>query len=222
MNNEHKNHIIPYISNTIIVLIIASAAMIGGIKVWNKMDDMDKTNKLALANYAENNKKNLLLKIIDNNMKIPVEQKVKLRDTIYDLCYLHDIPVPLICGLIEVESGWNPDALSEANAKGLLQTLPSTARPYLRYERIDYNDKVLFDPIKSAIVGISYLKDLHLSHIEAGKNDNDFSLSLHSYFWGGNNTAALYGKKDARVNVPNMSYPMRVLEASKKYQNMGL
>jgi soluble lytic murein transglycosylase-like protein len=217
-----KGHWIPFLTNTAFVIIALSAAAFGGKILYIKMDKIDKTNQLAIANLTESNKRNVLLKLIDTKMDIPIEQKVKLRDTIYDLAYVKEIPLPLICGLIEIESQWNPNAVSEANTKGLFQILPSTARPYLRYERIEYTEKVLFDPIKSTIVGISYLADLHAGHIEAGKNDNDFMLSLHSYFWGSENTKILYSKKDQRNNVPNMSYPIRVLEASKKYKEMGL
>lgn len=217
-----KGHWIPFVTNTAFVLIALGAVAFGGTIVYAKMDKIDKTNQLAIANFTESNKRNILLKIIDSKMDIPIEQKVKLRDTIYDLAYIKEIPVSLICGLVEVESGWNANAVSEANAKGLFQTLPSTARPYLRFERIEYNEKVLLDPVKSAIVGISLISDLHAGHTEAGKNDSDFSLSLHSYFWGSNNTLQLYGKKDTRVNVPNMSYPIRVLDTAKKYKEMGL
>lgn len=218
-----KHHLVPYISNTVIVISILSLVTFGGSKIYSKMVDMDKNSQLAIANYTESNKKNVLLKVIDTRMKIPVEQKVKLRDTIYDLCYLKEVPVSLMCALIEVESNWNPEVISGSNAKGLCQVLPSTARPYLRYERIDYTEKTLLDPIKNATVGVSYLADLQLGHIEAGKTDKDnWTMALHSYFWGGNNTAALYGKKDERVNVPNMSYPMRVLDIAKKYKELGL
>lgn len=222
--NGHKHlGLILYLSNITIVTIIVIVVFVGGFKIWNKMIDIDHINKLALTNYTENNKKNILLKLIDTNTKIPVEQKVKLRDTIYDLCYIKNIPLSLICGLIEVESEWNPSALSEANAKGLFQILPSTAKPYLRYEKIDYAEDTLFDPVVSAIVGISYLYDLQSGHVESGKTKkDDYTLCLHSYFWGVHATYELYGKKDMRVNVPNMSYPMRVLETTKKYQTMGL
>lgn len=218
-----KNHLIPYISNTVIVAIIAGVALLGGWKVYEKMDAIDKNNQLAIANYTETNKKNVLLKLIDQKMDIPVEQKVKLRDTIYDVCYIKNVPVSLVCGLIEIESNWNPDVVSGSNAKGLCQVLPSTARPYLRYQQIDYAEKVLLDPVKNVTVGISLLADLQAAHIEANKTDqNNWTMTLHSYFWGSSNTAALYGKKDTRVNVPNMSYPIRVLEAVKKYEKMGL
>ena len=219
----NKDHLIPYVSNTVIVAIIAGVGLFGGWKVYEKMELIDKNNQLAIANYTETNKKNVLLKLIDDRMKIPVDQKVKLRDTIYDMCFIKEVPVSLVCGLIEIESNWNAEIVSGSNAKGLCQVLPSTARPYLRVERMDYNEKVLLDPIKNVIVGISLLADLQAAHMEAGKTDiNNWTMTLHSYFWGSSNTATLYGQKDNRVNVPNMSYPMRVLQATKKYKDMGL
>jgi hypothetical protein len=139
------------------------------------------------------------------------------------LADLKKIDVSLICGLIDVESNWNPDIVSEANAKGLMQVLPSTARPYLRIERIDYKESILFDPVTNVIVGISLLADLHAAHMEAGyEKEGSYEISLHSYFWGQSNTAMLYGKKDSRVNTPNMSYPIRVMERAKFYKEKGL
>jgi hypothetical protein len=217
------NHLIPYISNTVIVLIIAGTAVFGGLKLYNKMERIDKNNELVLANYTESNRKNVLLKVIDSNMNIPVEQKVKLRDTIYDLCYLRNIQLSMICGLIEVESQWTTTISSSCNAKGLMQILPQYARPYLRNERIEYNPSILYDPIVNSIIGISILADLHAGHMEAGMEKNDdWTMTLHSYFWGKENTDELYGKKDKRVGVPNLAYPMRVMEAAKKYKNLGL
>lgn len=224
MEEVKKSHNLgPHLINAFVILAVLAVVGYGGIKVYSKMTDIQKENQLALANYTEMNKKNILLKVIDSKLDLSTAKKVKLRDTLYDMCYLYDIPVSLICGMIEIESAWNPDATSEANAKGLMQLLPSTARPYLRNERIEYNDKILFDPVVNVLVGISYLSDLQKGHIEAGKTkEDDFTFALHSFFWGTENTKQLYGKKDQRVNVPNLAYPNRIVEATKKYKEMGL
>ena len=142
--------------------------------------------ELLNRNYVKQNQQTVLLQIVDEKLgSAPTETKVNLATTIYNLSTIKKIPVSLICGLIEVESDWNPKAVSSANAKGLMQVLPSSARPYLRSERMDYRTTSLDDPIVNVMVGISLLADYHAGHIEAGyAKENDFTLALHSYFWG--------------------------------------
>ena len=178
--------------------------------------------ELLNQNYIKQNQQTILLEIVDKKLAgVATETKVNLATTIANLCAIKNVPISLVCGLIEVESGWEPKCVSNANAKGLMQVLPSTARPYLRCERIDYKPIVLEDPVTNVIVGISYLADLHAGHMEAGQETKDsWTISLHSYFWGTSNTATLYGKKDTRVNTPNFSYPQRVVKASQSYKEL--
>lgn len=178
--------------------------------------------ELLNKNYVKQNQQTVLLQIIDKKLEgAPTETKINLATTIYNLSAVKKIPASLICGLIEIESGWNPKICSNANAKGLMQVLPSSARPYLRAERIEYKPVTLEDPVVNVIVGISLLADLHAGHLESGyAKENDYTMALHSYFWGPSNTSVLYGKKDSRVNVPNMSYPQRVLKAASSYREL--
>lgn len=184
---------------------------------------LQESNDLLVKNFVQSNQENKLLSVIDSKMTIPVDEKVKLAHNIYSMCIVKQIPINIVCGLIDVESGWNPKATSETNAKGLMQLMPFTAKPYLRNERIDYNPNVLYDSPTNVLVGISYVSDLHDSYVESKKeNSDDFTLTLHSYYWGSYNSDQLYGSKEQRVNVPNMSYPNKVIAASQKYKDMGL
>ena len=190
------------------------------------------------AVHAQNEKQNLLLlamekqglpgkllKIVDDKLgkTVPSEIKVQVANTILMICSAKNIPVHIACGLIEVESGWNVNALSGCGAKGLTQIMPGTAKPYLRNERKSDSSDELFNPVTSVIVGLSYLSDLHSQYVELGVTEpNNYTFALHSYFWGGNNSAILLGKKDGRVNVPNFSYPLRVMAVAKQYKDLGL
>jgi hypothetical protein len=209
----------------LILLLIACAVTFGFYKMNQKVDEVVTSNKVIQAFALKSSQQTTLLKIIDEKMgtRATIKSKVLLTQTIVSVCDLRKIDVALACGLIDVESAWNPDITSEANAKGLMQVLPSTARSYLRLERIDYKETTLYDPVINVIVGLSFLADLHAAHMEAGyEKENSYEISLHSYFWGQSNTAMLYGKKDGRVNTPNMSYPIRVMERTKIYKEKGL
>jgi hypothetical protein len=209
----------------LILLLIAGGVVFGFYKMNQKVDEVIVSNKVIQAFALKSSQQTTLLKIIDEKMgtRATIKSKVLLTQTIISICDLKKIDVSLACGLIDVESNWNPDITSEANAKGLMQVLPSTARSYLRLERIDYKESTLYDPVINVIVGLSFLADLHAAHVEAGyEKEDSYEISLHSYFWGQSNTAMLYGKKDSRVNTPNMSYPIRVMERSKFYKEKGL
>jgi hypothetical protein len=223
--SSHPKSIGTLVNLILIILLIAGGVVFGFYKMNQKVDEVVTSNKVIQAFALKSSQQTTLLKIIDERIgaKATIKTKVLLTQTIISICDLKKMDVSLICGLIDVESGWNPEVVSEANAKGLMQILPSTARPYLRLERIDYKENSLFDPVANVIVGISFLADLHAAHMEAGyEKEDSYEISLHSYFWGQANTGLLYGKKDTRVNTPNMSYPIRVMERVKFYKEKGL
>ena len=66
----------------------------------------------------------------------------------------------LVAGLIRQESTFQPDALSYANAYGLMQLLPKTARLMSRALRVRYSKMKLFDPEYNLQLGTYYFKGL--------------------------------------------------------------
>lgn len=67
----------------------------------------------------------------------------------------YDLSKALIASVINVESGYDKNAVSKAGAVGLMQVLPTTAN-WLKNEKID-----LFDPETNIDVGCEYLKMLY-------------------------------------------------------------
>lgn len=66
------------------------------------------------------------------------------------------IDTALLLGLVRQESGFNPKAQSQANARGLLQVLPSTAKEINRRTTADK----LFDSDTNILIGATYLMKL--------------------------------------------------------------
>jgi len=67
----------------------------------------------------------------------------------------------LVLSIIRQESEFDPSAVSGANAHGLMQLLPSTARRTARSEGIDYDRSMLTaDPTYNITLGSSYLGEL--------------------------------------------------------------
>jgi soluble lytic murein transglycosylase len=65
----------------------------------------------------------------------------------------------LVAALIAQESTFVPDIRSTANAVGLMQLLPSTARQYARRLKIPYSGKALTTPETNIRLGMAYLAD---------------------------------------------------------------
>ncbi|MGC6377322.1 transglycosylase SLT domain-containing protein [Bisgaard Taxon 45] len=60
------------------------------------------------------------------------------------------------------ESAWKPDVSSHANAQGLMQLLPSTAKQTAREADLPYTDqKQLFDPFDNIMLGTAHLQQLY-------------------------------------------------------------
>ena len=66
----------------------------------------------------------------------------------------------LVAGLARQESAWEANAISHANAYGLMQVLPKTARLLARQMRMGYSRARLLDPEYNLRLGTVYLADL--------------------------------------------------------------
>jgi soluble lytic murein transglycosylase len=66
----------------------------------------------------------------------------------------------LALAIARQESEFNPIAVSHANARGLMQLLPSTARKTAKKLELPYSLERLFDPVYNMRLGSKYLGDL--------------------------------------------------------------
>ena len=63
------------------------------------------------------------------------------------------------------ESAWNPQAQSSANARGLMQLLPSTAKATASQAKLPYADEAeLFKPLNNILLGTAYLAELNAKY----------------------------------------------------------
>lgn len=85
---------------------------------------------------------------------------------------LYQIPEELVRAVIQVESGFDPHAVSRTNARGLMQLMPATA------ERMMVTD--VFDPRQNIFGGVRYLRVL------ANLFNGDLELTLAGYNAGEN------------------------------------
>jgi soluble lytic murein transglycosylase-like protein len=213
-------------------ILVAGAGFYAYQHVMAAVKSQDDKQTLVLVALEKQGLPGKLLKVVDEKLDeacdakkvphLPSETKVEVTNTLLMMCAAKNIPLHIAMGLIEVESGWYYKATSNVSAKGLMQVMPATAKPYLRVERKPTDSNELYNPVTAIIVGLSYLADLQAQYVEMEVSEpTNYTFALHSYFWGGSNSAALLGKKDGRVNVPNFSYPLRVMAAAKQYKDMG-
>ncbi|MCG6926877.1 MAG: lytic transglycosylase domain-containing protein [Acidobacteria bacterium] len=102
-----------------------------------------------------------------------------------------------------VESGYDPEARSPADARGLYQIWPSTGRVLVRALGWSYDDQILYDPKKNTEAAALYLDVLFATY-------NDPELVLAEYNGGPINAG--YYRASARALAPETrNYVPRVL-----------
>ena len=90
-----------------------------------------------------------------------------IKEAVKRICYEHEMNHKLIESMVEVESNFNPYAISYKGAKGLMQLMPQTAKAY--------DVKNIFNIYENLEAGIKYFKYLF------GKYDQNVRLALAAY-----------------------------------------
>jgi soluble lytic murein transglycosylase-like protein len=106
----------------------------------------------------------------------PASQEIK--SAVERIAAEQAVPPELIHSVIQVESNYNPNAVSPKGAQGLMQLIPATAR------RFGVSDA--FDPVENIRGGAAYLK--YLLSLYAG----NYTLALAAYN-AGEGAVARYG-----------------------------
>ncbi len=88
---------------------------------------------------------------------------------IFEVARRHGLNPELVAAVAEVESRFQPRAISKAGARGLLQVMPATG------ERLGFRPAELLDPQKNLDAGASYLRQL------ADRFGDDLALVLAAY-----------------------------------------
>ncbi len=147
---------------------------------------------MALPDYAAS-----IQEIVANAICRFCEQKLYHRMVLH-ASNLHGVPSGLIHAVIQKESGYDPGARSNRNARGLMQLTPGTAR----FVGVGNSDS-LYDPQTNINAGAAYLKYLMRTH-------GTFDHVLAAYNAGPGNVRKYKG-------VPPFSETRRYVSDVKKY-----
>lgn len=91
------------------------------------------------------------------NILFPLKYKSLIRKYAQD----ENIGCGFIASIINVESGFESDAVSKKGAVGLMQIMPSTGKwIYEQYFDDEFQDDFLFDPKINIFIGVKYLSYL--------------------------------------------------------------
>lgn len=126
---------------------------------------------------------------------------VELKDVIDECAEKYNIDSELIRAMIQVESGWSTDAVSNKGAQGLMQLMPRTSA------MLGVEDP--FDPVQNIEGGVRYISDL------TDKYRGDIEKAL-----------AAYNAGPSRVdsgNIPEVSkrYVKNIMSIYRRLREVG-
>lgn len=117
---------------------------------------------------------------------------------------IHSMDPALLAALIDVESGFDPTAVSPKGAMGLMQLIPKTASQYRLAEP--------YNPVQNLDAGTRYLKDLLALH------DGNIALAIAAYNAGQGSVS--HYKRRIPPYGETLLYVPRVLSKLREYQTI--
>lgn len=148
---------------------------------------------------------------------------VNVAQVITEQCSLNEslgLTSDKILAIIERESGFNPDAVSYADAYGLMQVIQPTFlvhSPVLGYA--DFREEVALDPVMNVKIGIRELVRLRKYWLSHGVNS--WLIVYTSYFWGERNAWDLLSSKK-RARLPSLEYGQGITDLATKWRERGV
>ncbi len=128
----------------------------------------------------------------------------------------YDLDPAYLSAVLYSESKFNPDAVSRAGARGLMQVMPSTGKFIAeRFGNYNFSVNDLHDPETSIKYGAWYLRDL------LNRYNNDEEVALAGYN-GGPGVANRYVVSRSHSVIPRETsgYLKTVMNAKEKYKEL--
>lgn len=150
--------------------------------------------------------------ILKTNPRVSLADSYRYAELALATCEKYPAVDPLLLLAIGiVESGYNPQARSPADARGLYQIWPSTGRLLARTLGWTYDDSLLYDPAKNTEAAVLYLDVLFSTY-------KDPQMVLAEYNGGPLNAGYLRAGA-AALAAETRNYVPRVLELHQRLQD---
>jgi soluble lytic murein transglycosylase-like protein len=98
----------------------------------------------------------------------PVDRSGAYEDLIHEHARLNNVRADLVRAVVQVESAFNPRAISRVGAMGLMQLMPATAR--------EFGVLNAFDPVENIRAGVAYLRRL----LDRYSNNEELALAAYN------------------------------------------
>jgi len=183
------------------------------------LDNADFTTQLKLAEYAENQQwfelavdASIVAKAWDYlSLRLPNAYSEYFNAALQNL----NISKTFAMAIARQESAWNPMAQSSANARGLMQLLPSTAKLTAENNQRPYQgEQDLFKPLNNILLGTAHLNELN------GKYPNNRILIAAAYNAGANRVEKWLSRANGKLALDEFVASIPFYETRGYVQNV--
>lgn len=183
------------------------------------LDNADFTTQLKLAEYAENQQwfelavdASIVAKAWDYlTLRLPNAYSEYFNAALQNL----NISKTFAMAIARQESAWNPMAQSSANARGLMQLLPSTAKLTAENNQLPYQgEQDLFKPLNNILLGTAHLNELN------GKYPNNRILIAAAYNAGANRVEKWLSRANGKLALDEFVASIPFYETRGYVQNV--
>ena len=183
------------------------------------LDNADFTTQLKLAEYAENQQwfelavdASIVAKAWDYlSLRLPNAYPEYFNAALQNL----NISKTFAMAITRQESAWNPMAQSSANARGLMQLLPSTAKLTAENNQLPYQgEQDLFKPLNNILLGTAHLNELN------GKYPNNRILIAAAYNAGANRVEKWLSRANGKLALDEFVASIPFYETRGYVQNV--
>ena len=183
------------------------------------LDNADFTTQLKLAEYAENQQwfelavdASIVAKAWDYlTLRLPNAYSEYFNAALQNL----NISKTFAMAIARQESAWNPMAQSPANARGLMQLLPSTAKLTAENNQLPYQgEQDLFKPLNNILLGTAHLNELN------GKYPNNRILIAAAYNAGANRVEKWLSRANGKLTLDEFVTSIPFYETRGYVQNV--
>ena len=183
------------------------------------LDHADFTTQLKLAEYAENQQwfelavdASIVAKAWDYlSLRLPNAYSEYFNAALQNL----NISKTFAMAIARQESAWNPMAQSSANARGLMQLLPGTAKLTAENNQLPYQgEQDLFKPLNNILLGTAHLNELN------GKYPNNRILISAAYNAGANRVEKWLSRANGKLSLDEFVASIPFYETRGYVQNV--
>jgi len=146
---------------------------------------------------------------------IGVRDLNRIANAVIDYSYEFDLTIPQVLAQMKVESDFNPNAVSPANAKGLMQILPTTL-VFIQHEMPDSPVKLnTWNVYHNIRAGCFYMS-------EQIERFGTYEEALRAYNWGPDNLARFNAGEIKNEPEETLKYVPRVKQYIEIFNKYGL